>query len=143
MEAEGRGPAAVAAAEPAGRRTSLLAHADLALLALALPAFIAYGWPLVGYAVAAAAWLAQRVALRYAERRTRASLAAGDRRDAFRTTAVSTLGRVWLVSCAVLVTGLVADRADGLAAALLIAALFTVQLATTALRHRGARGASA
>ncbi|MDQ3727990.1 MAG: hypothetical protein M3355_00215 [Actinomycetota bacterium] len=116
--------------------SAMLRYLDLILLALALPLFIAAEWPPLGYAVAAGAWIAQRLVLAYATARTARSLAAGDRRDAFRTTAVSGLGRVWLVSVAVLVVGLVAEREDGLAAALLVTALFTVQLATLALTHR-------
>lgn len=121
----------------ASRSFSPLAHADLILLAAALPVFVVAELPMLGYAVAAVAWIAQRLAMAYAERRTAASLAAGNRRDAFRTTAVSTLGRVWLVSFAVLLVGLLADRADGLAAAILVAALFTVLFGSLALRRGG------
>src|SRR4051794_15804037 len=38
-----------------GRAGTALSYADLVLLALALPAFILAGWPLLGYAVAAGA----------------------------------------------------------------------------------------
>lgn len=117
----------------AARGGGLVRYADLALLAAALPVFIAADFPGLGFAVAAGAWLAQRAILLIAERRTAAALAAGDRRTAFRTTAVSTLGRVWLVSASVLLVGLIADREDGLAAALLAAALFTAQLGGLAL----------
>ena len=113
----------------------MLRYLDLVLLALALPVFVAADWPLLGYAVAAAAWIAQRLVLAYAERRTARSVAAGDRRDAFRTRAISGLGRVWLVSVAVLLVGLLAAREDGLAAALLVTVLFTVQLLSAALAH--------
>lgn len=119
--------------------SAILRHLDLALLALALPLFIAADWPLVGYAVAAAAWIVQRLLLAYSRARTARSLAAGDRRDAFRTTAISGLGRVWLVSVAALLVGLLAEREDGLAAALLVTALFTVQLATAALARGNER----
>lgn len=115
----------------------VLRNLDLVLLAGALPVFVVADLPLLGYAVAALAWIAQRLALAYAQKRTARSLAAGDRRDAFRTTAVSTLGRVWLVSFAVLLVGLLADRADGLAAAVLVTALFTVMFVTMALTQRG------
>ncbi len=115
----------------------VLRNLDLVLLAAALPVFVVADLPLLGYAVAALAWIAQRLALAYAQKRTARSLAAGDRRDAFRTTAVSTLGRVWLVSFAVLLVGLLADRADGLAAAVLVTALFTVMFATMALTRGG------
>jgi F0F1-type ATP synthase, subunit a len=91
----------------------MVRYADLPLLVIALGVFIAADLPALGFAVAAAAWIAQRAISAYAERRTKAALAAGDRRTAFRTTAVSTLGRVWLVSASVLLVGLLADREDG------------------------------
>jgi len=114
-----------------------LRHLDLILLALALPIFLAADWPMLGYAVAAGAWLAQRALLGYTVARAERSFAAGDRRDAFRTTAISGLGRVWLVSVAALLVGLFAEREDGLAAALLVTALFTIQLAMAATTQRG------
>lgn len=113
----------------------LVRYADLPLLAVALAVFIAAELPLLGFAAAAVTWIAQRAVLHTATRRTQAALAAGDRRTAFRTTAVSTLGRVWLVCTAVLLVGLFASREDGLAAAVLVAALFTAQFAGNALFH--------
>src|SRR3712207_2084808 len=106
--------------------SAVLRLLDLILLVLALPVFVAAAWPLLGYAVAAAAWVAQRLVLAYTQARTARSLAAGDRRDAFKTTAISGLGRVWLVSVAALLVGLIAEREDGLAAALLLTVLFSV-----------------
>lgn len=131
------------AEEPAGSEragagaVAILRYLDLFLLAAALPLFVAADWPLLGYAVAAGAWIAQRLILAYTDRRTAQSLAAGNRRDAFKTTAISGLGRVWLITVAALLVGLFADRADGLAAALLLTALFTVQLAMSAFAGRG------
>jgi len=118
--------------------SAILRYLDLVLLALALPVFVAADWPLLGYAVAAGAWVAQRLVLAYADKRAARSLAAGDRRDAFKTTAVSTMGRVWLVSVAVLLVGLLAEREDGLAAALLVTALFTTYLISAGLAGRDA-----
>ena len=119
--------------------SAILRYLDLIVLAAALPAFLAADWPLLGYAVGAGAWLAQRAVLAYANQRTASALAAGDRRDAFKTTAISGMGRVWLVSVCALLVGLIADREDGLAAAVLLAVLFTIQLAMSALAHRGER----
>ena len=65
-----------------GRPSVLLRYADLALLALALPIFLAAGWPMLGYAVAAGAWLVQHAILVWAERASAAALARGDRRRA-------------------------------------------------------------
>ena len=125
-----------ASERPRAGGSAIFRHLDLALLVLALPIFMAADWPLLGYAVAAAAWIAQRLVRAYAEARVARGLAAGDRRDAFKTTAVSGLGRVWMVSVAALLVGLLADREDGLAAALLLTALFTIQLVTLAVTKR-------
>ena len=108
-----------------GRAGTALRYADLALLALALPAFIVAGWPLLGYAVAAGVWLLQRGIQALATRRVSRSIAGGDRRAALGIMGASTLGRVWLIAIAVLVVGLV-ERQAGLAAALLSVALFTL-----------------
>jgi hypothetical protein len=104
-------------------------YADLALLALALPIFLLAGWPLLGYAVAAAAWLSQRGIQITASRRVTRAERRGDRRAALGILAGATLARVWLIALAVLLVGL-GEREAGLAAALLSAALFTVYLAT-------------
>lgn len=142
MKPEGAQPGSGEEPADSGRAgAAILRYLDLVLLALALPVFIAADWPMLGYAVAAGAWIAQRFALAYANGRIAQSLAAGNRRDAFRTKAVSSMGRVWLVSVAVLLVGLLADREDGLAAALLATALFTINLLSQALTSR--EGASA
>jgi putative exporter of polyketide antibiotics len=109
-----------------------LRYADLGLLALALPAFIVAGWPLLGYAVAAVAWLAARGIEYAAKRRATRSMAGGDRQRALGTMAAATLGRVWLIALAVLLVGL-AEREAGLASALLSLALFTVYMGAKVL----------
>ncbi len=111
----------------------LVRYADLLLLAAALPIFIAASWPMLGYAVAAGAWLVQHAILAWAERASAAALARGDRRRALGIVGASTLGRVWLVALAVLLVGLLGEREDGLAAAVLCLALVTVHLGSFAL----------
>lgn len=113
----------------------MLRYADLAVLALALPLFLVNDWPLLGYAVAAVAWLAQRAVQAWAAGRVARDLRAGERRSAIGVTAGTTLGRVWLVTASVLAVGLIGEREDGLAAALLSAALFTLYFAGEALTH--------
>ena len=110
----------------------MLRYGDLVLLALALPAFLIAGWPMLGYVVAAAAWLAQRGIQALAARRVRSSIASGERRAAFGIMGATMLGRVWLIALAVLIVGLV-EREAGLAAALLSAALFTLYFGTQVL----------
>lgn len=116
-----------------GRPGLLVRYADLALLAIALPIFIAAGWPLAGYAVAAVAWIAQHVILALSDRGSAAALRAGDRRRAMGIVGSATLGRVWLVALAILLVGLLGEREAGLAAAILTLALVTVHLACLAI----------
>lgn len=118
---------------PAERRPGLLVrYADLALLALALPLFVAADLPMLGYAVAAAAWLAQHAILAFADRSSADALARGDRRAALGIVGGATLARVWLVALAILLVGLLGEREDGLAAAILTVVLVTAHLACLA-----------
>lgn len=103
-------------------------------LAAALAVFAIGGLPLLGFAAGAAAWLAQRGVQAFAARRMAAELARGNRQRAMGTVAVTTLGRVWLMVTAALLTGLV-EREAGLAAALLLVALFTISLVAGGIAH--------
>jgi hypothetical protein len=112
----------------------VLRYLDLPLLALALPVFLVFGFPMLGYVVGAGAWLAQRAIQVFARRRAAGADARGDRRRALGVMAGSVLGRVWLISLSVLLVGL-AEREAGLAAAVLAAVLFTVYLSAQFLAH--------
>jgi hypothetical protein len=111
-----------------GRAIAAIRYADLILLALALPVFLLAGLPVIGYAVCACAWLVGRWMHIAAERRAAASLGRGQRKNAMGTLAAATLGRVWLLTMAILLVGL-ADREAGLAAAVLAAAVVTLYFA--------------
>jgi len=116
-----------------GRPSILLRYADLGLLALALPVFVLADLPLLGYAVAAAAWLAQHAVRRAAERGAGAAIGRGDRRRALGLIGAATVGRLWVVTLPILLVGVLAEREAGLAAAVLAALLVTVHLATVGL----------
>lgn len=109
-------------------------HVDLLVLAAALAVFAIGGLPLLGYAVAAAAWLAQRGIQLLAGRRVAAELASGNRQRAMGAMAATTLGRVWLMVTAALLAG-IAEREAGLAAAVLLVALFTISFAAQGLAY--------
>ena len=109
-------------------------YVDLIVLAAALVVFAIGGFPMLGYAAGAAAWLAQRGIQMVAVRRAAEELAAGNRQRAMGTIAVTTLGRVWLMATAVLLVGL-AERKAGLAAAILVMVLFTISFAAQGLAH--------
>jgi hypothetical protein len=109
-------------------------YVDLLALVAALAAFLIGGLPMLGFAAGAAAWLVQRGIQIFAGRRASAELAGGNRQRAMGVIAVTTLGRVWLMATAVLVVGL-AEREAGLAAAVLVAVLFTLSFAAQGLSH--------
>jgi hypothetical protein len=112
----------------------ILRQLDLFVLAIALPVFVLADFPMLGYAVAAGVWIAQRGIEWFLDRRVEAAIARGDRRAAMGTTGFSRLGRVWLIALAVLLVGL-ADREAGLAAAVLCAVLFTVHFGIQIIAH--------
>lgn len=109
-------------------------YVDLMVLAVALAVFLLGGLPMLGFAVGAAAWLAQRGIQALAAQRAQVELAAGRRQRAMGIVAATTLGRVWLLATAVLLTGL-AEREAGLSEAVLLAVLFTVSLAAQGIAH--------
>jgi len=104
-----------------------LRYLDLIVLVLALGLFWVADLPLLGYAVAAAAWLVQRAVDQVATRKARA---AGDPRTVVGLLAGSMIGRGWLVAGSIFAVGLIGARADGLAAAVLSIALFTIYFST-------------
>lgn len=110
-------------------------YVDLLLLAAALAVFLLADLPLLGYAVAAAAWLLQRGTQMVAAKRSREELRAGNRQKAMGIVGATTLGRVWLMAAAVLLVGLLGEREAGLAAGLLLLALFTISFAAQGLSH--------
>ncbi len=110
-------------------------YVDLLLLAAALAVFLLADLPLLGYAAGAAVWLAQRGIQMVAAQRTREELRAGNRQKAMGITAATTLGRVWLMATVVLVVGLAGEREAGLAAGVLLAALFTVSFVAQGFSH--------
>jgi len=96
-------------------------YLDIVLLALALPVFLAAGLPMLGWAAAAVAWLAQRALQLWLNRRAAAS---DDPRTVVGIAAGSMIGRGWLVALTIFAAGL-SDEDAGLAAALLVIVLFT------------------
>ena len=111
---------------PYRMQNDYLRNLDLAVLALALPVFIAAGLPLLGWGAAAVAWLASRVVQALAERR---ALASGDRRVAMGARAATLMGRLYLVGLTVLAAGII-EREAGLAAGVLSVLVFTVYFTT-------------
>jgi hypothetical protein len=106
-----------------------LRYVDLAVVALALPVFALGGLPLLGWAAAAGAWLAQRGVQALLERRAKAT---GDPRRVTAVLGLSMIVRGWFLLLCILLAGLY-DREAGLSAALLAVLLVTIHLTTAML----------
>jgi hypothetical protein len=101
--------------------------ADLAILALALPVFLATGLPLLGWVVGAVVWLAWRTIGAYADRKAEAS---DDPRKVAGIETGSMIGRGWLMGLTIFGCGLAFGDEVGLSSAVLAVVLFTVSFTT-------------
>ena len=99
----------------------MMRYVDLALLALALPVFLAADLPLLGWGGAAVGWLLQRGVQMAIESRARAS---DDPRTVAGLLTGSMIARGWIIAGSIFVVGL-SDREAGLSAAILSITLFT------------------
>lgn len=109
-----------------GTGLTVLKNLDFGVLALALPVFLIGGFPMVGYAIVAAVWVAQRWLQSFATAR---AVETGDRRAAIGVIGGMMVARIWLLGLGVLAAGLI-DREAGVAAGLLAVALFTTFFVT-------------
>ena len=99
----------------------MMRYLDLALLALALPVFLAADLPLLGWVGAAVGWLVQRGIQMMIESRARAS---DDPRTVAGLLTGSMIARGWIIAGSIFVVGL-SEREAGLSAAILAITLFT------------------
>jgi hypothetical protein len=106
---------------------------DLVILVLALAVFVAAGLPIIGYAVAAGVWVAQRLIQHALQRRADAST---EPKAVVGFLAGGAIARAWIAAIAVFCVGLFSNRA-GLAAAVLLLVLFTVYFATKIIQRGG------
>ena len=109
-------------------------YVDLVVLAAALAVFALADWPMLGFVFGAGAWLAQRGIQVLAGRKVAMELESGNRQRAMGVMAATTLGRVWLMVTVAMLAGLIAHEA-GLAAAVLLAVLFTVSFAAQGIAY--------
>jgi hypothetical protein len=108
------------------RPAAALHWLDLIALVIALPVFILGDLPIAGYVTGALAWLGQRAVQVAVSRRAAAS---EDPRTVVGLMAGSMIARGWLVALAILLVGL-GDNDAGLAADVLVIALFTIYFTT-------------
>jgi len=112
---------------------------DVVLVVLAAPFVILAGLPVLGYVVGAAAWILNRVVGALVERRATASQ---DVRRAVGLNLAALIARSWLVGLTILAVGLAGEREDGLMAAILLLAAFTLYFVTSLLLRPSERKSS-
>jgi hypothetical protein len=113
---------------------TILRYLDVCLVLLTAPFAVAASMPLAGYAIGASAWLLTRLgaealharAQRSRDVRVRSGLMVG-----------VMMGRVWIVALAVILARYVGSKDDGVMAAVLVLAAFTVYLMLTLLTRGG------
>ena len=126
----GPGPAG----ERRGRRLSVvLEYLDVVLVVVAVPVALALGAPAFGVLVAAIAWIAQR-ALAAADKRLVSR--AAEPRTRLGLSLFEAFGRIWLLAGTIILAGVVGGRADGLTAALMTFAAYSVAFAVKLLTGR-------
>ena len=103
---------------------------DVVLVVLATPFALLMGAPALGYVVGAAAWIVNRAVGAFVERRASAS---DDVRRAVGLNLAALIARAWLVGLTILAVGLAGEREDGLTAAILLLAAFTLYFVTSLL----------
>jgi hypothetical protein len=103
---------------------------DVVLVVLAAPFVVLMDLPVLGYAVGAAAWIVNRAIGYGVERWARST---GDVRKAVGLNLGALIARSWLVGLTILAVGLAGEREDGLTAAILLLAAFTLYFANSLL----------
>jgi hypothetical protein len=103
---------------------------DCLLVAAFVPFALLAGLPALGILVGAAAWISQRYLGTVIDAR---AAAAKDARSATGIAFVGVMGRPFVLALTILAVGLLGERRDGLAAALLVLGAFTVYLVLSIL----------
>jgi hypothetical protein len=105
-----------------------LRYLDLFVVVVTAPVVVLLGAPALGTLVGAAAWILQRLAALAVQSRARRE---ENVRAAIGLNLAGAFGRAWLVALTILAVGLAGSREDGLAAAILTLAAYTIYFATT------------
>ncbi len=102
---------------------AILRYLDVCLVLATAPFVPIAGLPLFGYLVAAVAWLLTRLGVTYLQER---ALRVGDPKLRAGMQVGSMMGRIWIVALAILLARFAGGKDDGIMAAALMLAAFTV-----------------
>lgn len=118
-----------AGADPDSAKLALafLRYLDVVLVLASTPFALLAGVPAAGFAIGAGTWIVTRVGVGFVER---SAWSASDMRVRTALHLGAILGRVWLVALAVLIARFALGTPDGITAAVLVLAAYTVELVT-------------
>jgi hypothetical protein len=102
---------------------AILRYLDVCLVLATAPFVLVAGLPTLGYLIAAAAWLLTRLGTELIHERAR-RIADAKYRAGLQVAGM--MGRIWLVALAVIIARYAGSKGDGIMAAALVLAAFTV-----------------
>ncbi|HTZ85318.1 MAG TPA: hypothetical protein VMB05_01505 [Solirubrobacteraceae bacterium] len=111
-----------------------LRYLDVCLVLATAPFVIAGGLPLAGYLIGAVAWILTRLGAAFLQAQARR---AGNLKLSAGLQLAGMMGRIWLVALAVIIAREAAGKDDGIMAAALVLAAFTVYFAMSFITHDG------
>jgi hypothetical protein len=111
-----------------------LRYLDVCLVLATAPFVLVGGLPLFGYLVGACAWILTRLGTAYMHERARR---VGDPKLRAGLQVGSMMGRIWVVAFAVLLARFAGGKADGIMAAALVLAAFTVYFVMSFVTREG------
>ncbi len=114
--------------------TAVLRYLDVCLVLATAPFVLVAGMPTFGYLVGACAWLLTRAGTVFLHSHARR---AGEAKVRAGLMVAALLGRVWLVALAIILARYAGSKGDGIMAAALLLAAFTVYLAMSFVTREG------
>jgi hypothetical protein len=111
-----------------------LRYLDVCLVLATAPFVLIGGMPALGYAIGAGAWVLTRAGTAFLHAQARR---AGDAKIRAGLLVAGLLGRVWLVAAAIILARYAGSKNDGIMAAVLVLAAFTVYLAMSFITRDG------
>jgi type IV secretory pathway TrbD component len=106
---------------------AFIRYLDVVLVVASTPFVLLAGLPAAGFAIGALTWIATRFGVGVLEQR---AWGARDMRVRTALHLASILGRVWFVALAVILARFAIGTSDGIAAAVVVLAAYTVELVT-------------
>jgi hypothetical protein len=128
------GPCATDGSPDRQADVAVLRYLDVCLVLATAPFVLIAGMPLLGYLIGASAWLLTRLGTAFLHARARR---VGDAKLRAGLQVGGMMGRVWLVALAVILAKVAGGRDDGIMAAALVLAAFTVYFVMSFVTREG------